>query len=160
LVLGAGAVGLLTAMALRARGLAVTVSSLEPTNSERARLAQEAGADYVSTLPGLFDIVVEAAGAPEAAKTAIAALAPAGVLIVLGVNRPVEIPMLQLILKNQVLAGSVNAAPADFTKAVQDLACFPASVLSRMIAREPRHTFRSTLTGPLGASPKIVHVLD
>jgi glucose 1-dehydrogenase len=160
LVIGAGAVGLLTAMALRARGLAVTVCSLEPTDSHRARLARAAGAEYV-TKPqtAYFDIVIEAAGASDAAATALAALAPAGVWIVLGVNRTVEVPMLQLILRNQVIAGSVNAAPSDFLAAVRDLAGFPVAVLDQMIVREPWENYRSTLVGPLAPVPKIVHVL-
>ncbi|HYP06316.1 MAG TPA: alcohol dehydrogenase catalytic domain-containing protein, partial [Bryobacteraceae bacterium] len=111
LVLGAGAVGLLSAMGLAARGLAVTLTSLEPPGSERARLAEAAGASYETNPTGSFDIVIEAAGAPAAARTALAALGPAGVLVMLGVTKPVEVPMLQLILRNQVVAGSVNAAP-------------------------------------------------
>ena len=160
LVLGAGAIGLLTTMALSSRGLHVTVSSLEAVHSERARLAREAGAEYQTKPNGLFDLVIEAAGAPESATTALSLLAPAGVLIFLGVNEAVQVPMLQLILNNQVIAGSVNAAPADFATAVADLARFPAGVLQRMIARERWETYRSTLMGPLRPSPKIVHVLD
>lgn len=160
LVIGAGAVGLLSAMALRARGLEVTVSSLEPRGSERARLAEAAGAQYETKPNGTFDIVIEAAGAPEAALTALEALGSAGVLVVLGVNRPVEVPMLQLIMRNQVVVGSVNAAPSDFTAAVRDLSGFSARVLERMIAREAWTSYRATLTGPLKDSPKIVHVLS
>jgi threonine dehydrogenase-like Zn-dependent dehydrogenase len=161
LVIGAGAVGLLSVMALRARGLAVTVTSLEPGHSPRAQLAQAAGAEYVAqpSKQG-FDLIIEAAGASQAAQTALDALAPAGVWIALGVNRPVEVPMLQLILRNQVIAGSVNAAPSDFAEAVHDLSRFPGAVLQQMIEREPWTTFRSTLVGPLRASPKIVHRMD
>jgi threonine dehydrogenase-like Zn-dependent dehydrogenase len=159
LVLGAGAVGLLSAMVLRNRGLDVTVLSLEPEDSERARLAREAGAEYVCSLADrVFDVVIEAAGAPAAALVALKAIGPAGVFVVLGVTESVEVPMLPLILRNQVVAGSVNAAPRDFIAAVEDLARFPAKVLSRMIAREPWDTFRSTLLGPLSGTPKVVHV--
>lgn len=160
LVLGAGAVGLLSAMALRARGLAVTLSSLEPPDSHRAALAFLAEAEYVTEPEGPFDIVIEAAGPAAAAHTALRVLAPAGVLVTLGVNQPVEIPMLQLVLKNQILAGSVNASPSDFLTAVEDLAAFPRAVLEQMIVREPWGSFRSTLTGPLRSAPKVVHVTE
>lgn len=160
LVMGAGAIGLLTAMTLRARGLAVTVCSLEPPNSSRARLVAEAGAEYRTRPEGPHDIVIEAAGAAEAAKTALQVLAPNGVMVILGVNKPVEVPGLQLIVRNQAVVGSVNAAPGDFTKAVSDLALFPLGVLRGMIEREPWSAFRATLTGPLRPSPKIVHVAD
>jgi glucose 1-dehydrogenase len=161
LVIGAGTVGLLAGMALHARGLDVTVLSLEPSTSDRARLVEEAGVAYRNDVEGSsFDIVIEAAGPAEAALAGLRALAPGGVLVVLGVNDAVGIPMLQLILKNQVVVGSVNAAESDFRTAVDDLRRFPRGVLRRMISRERWSTHRSTLLGPLREAPKVVHVVD
>ena len=77
----------------------------------------------------------------------------------LGAAKSLQVHLLQLILRNQVIVGSVNASPADFRAAVDDLGRFPPDVLSRMIEREPASAFRSTLTGPLRSSPKIVHVI-
>ena len=88
------------------------------------------------------------------------ALAPGGVLVILGVNDSVPVPMLELILKNQVVVGSVNAAVSDFRTAVADLQRFPAGVLRRMISRERWSAFRSTLLGSLRGAPKVVHVVD
>ena len=110
LVIGAGAVGLLCAMALRLRGVDVTVCSLEATDSRRAQLAEEAGARYVNRPDRAFDVVVEAAGSVEAVSAGLEALGAAGVLIVLGATKPLTVPMLPLILKNQAVIGSVNAA--------------------------------------------------
>jgi glucose 1-dehydrogenase len=161
LVIGAGTVGLLAAMALRVRGLAVTVLSLEPSTSERALLVEEAGVAYRIDVEGSsFDLVIEAAGPAGAALAGLRALAPGGVLVVLGVNDAVAIPMLHLILKNQVVVGSVNAAVSDFETAVDDLRRFPAGVLRRMISRERWSAHRSTLLGPLREAPKVVHVVD
>jgi threonine dehydrogenase-like Zn-dependent dehydrogenase len=161
LVLGAGTVGLLAAMALSARGLAVTVMSVEPSGSERARLVEQAGIAYRNDVEECrFDIVIEAAGAAEAAVAGLRALAPGGVLVILGVNDAVPVPMLQLILNNQVVVGSVNAAVSDFATAVNDLQRFPARVLRRMISRERWSAHRSTLLGPLREAPKVVHVVD
>ena len=160
LVLGAGAIGLLTAMALRIRGVQVTVTSLEPPDSERAKLAQAAGAIYRLQPHGEYDIVIEASGSHAAANLGIASLSSAGILVLLGVTPALEVPVLQLILRNQVISGSVNAAPSDFVLAVEDLSAMPVGVLRSMIEREPFAAFRSTLTGPLRAVPKIVHVAD
>lgn len=159
LVLGAGTIGLLTAMALGLRGIATTICSLEPKGSERARLTEEIGARYMQESEGRYDMVIEAAGDVSAAVKGLQALAPSGIFVVLGVINPVELPMLQLVLGNQVIAGSVNASPAHFAAAVQDLAQFPAQVLRRMIHREPVSAFRSTLLGPPRPEPKIVHVI-
>jgi threonine dehydrogenase-like Zn-dependent dehydrogenase len=159
LILGAGPIGLLAAMVLRARGISVDLCSLEPPDSDRARLAEDAGAGYLNQPEGAYDIVIEAAGASQAALRGLDALAPNGVIVMLGATKTVEVPMLQLILRNQVIAGSVNASPADFGAAVEDLGRFPAGVLRRMVQREPAASIRSTLMGPLRPSPKIVHVL-
>ena len=161
LVLGAGTVGLLAAMAARARGLTVMVASVEPSGSERARLVEHAGIEYRNNVEECrFDIVIEAAGPAEAALAGLRALAPGGVLVILGVNDAVPIPLLQLILNNQVVVGSVNAAVSDFTAAVHDLQRFPAGMLRRMISRERWAAHRSTLLGPLRETPKVVHVVD
>ncbi|HYI92812.1 MAG TPA: zinc-binding dehydrogenase, partial [Bryobacteraceae bacterium] len=160
IVLGAGTIGLLTAMVLRIRGVEVTVTSLEPPNSERAKLAEAAGANYRTKPEGQYDIAIEASGAHAAANLAIASLGSAGVLVLLGVTPALEVSVLQLILRNQVISGSVNAAPSDFLLAVEDLSAMPVAVLRSMIKREPFSAFRSTLLGPLRAAPKIVHVAD
>jgi glucose 1-dehydrogenase len=159
LILGAGTVGLLAAMVLKARGVGVTVSSPEPPNSDRARLVEEGGSNYLNRPEGPYDIIIEAAGAVEAAGVALEVLGPSGVLVMLGVNKSVEVPMLRLIVRNQAIVGSVNAAPEDFELAVDDLTRMPPRILRLMLAREPFSTFRSTLTGPLRAAPKIVHVI-
>src|SRR5262249_2712715 len=57
LVLGAGPIGVLTAMGLCANGYRVVVYSREPNDGDRAQLARSIGADYVSSastdVPGL-----------------------------------------------------------------------------------------------------------
>jgi glucose 1-dehydrogenase len=160
LVLGAGTIGLLAAMVLRIRGVDVTVTSLELPNSDRAKLVEAAGAAYRTQPDGQFDIVIEASGAHAAANLAIASLGSAGILVLLGVTPALEVSVLQLILRNQVISGSVNAAPSDFLLAVQDLRAMPVTVLRSMIERVPFSAFQSTLTGPLRAAPKVVHVAD
>ena len=115
-------------MVLKARGLAVAVSSPESPVSDRGRLVEEAGSRYLNRPEGPYDIIIEAAGAVEAATAALEALGPSGVLVILGVNKSVEVPMLRLIVRNQAMVGSVNAAPENFRLAVDDwCVCLPGS---------------------------------
>ena len=159
LILGAGPVGLLAAMLLKIRGFSVDICSLEPANSGRACLAEAAGAIYRNEPDRTYDVVIEAVGREGVGERGLNALGPNGVIVMLGAAKSLQVHLLQLILRNQVIVGSVNASPADFRAAVDDLGRFPPDVLSRMIEREPASAFRSTLTGPLRSSPKIVHVI-
>jgi len=158
LVLGAGPIGYLTTLALLARGIAVTVSSLE----EDCKALREAGAEYCRKSPPAAEIVIEAAGAGQAAFTAVQSIAPGGVAVILGaMNTAGEFPFRDLILGNRKVIGSVNAAPVDFEAAVSDLARFPMPVVAGMVERLGRSDFHSSLTGngPAPARPKLVHVL-
>ncbi len=141
LVLGAGPVGLLGAMALRVRDFETWVLSREPADSPRARIAGVLGAHYLVAGEvdltargegiGPFDLIYEATGASQAAFAATAALGPNGIFVLTGVpglRGPVEIDadavMRRLVLENQVLLGTVNAGPDAFAAAVSDLGRF------------------------------------
>jgi hypothetical protein len=101
--MGAGSIGLLTAAVLRLRQMEVEIVSVEPEGSDRAMLAQIAGAEYRTSPDRPADIAIEAAGAPEAVSVAANALAPLGVLVVLGAKRSGDpLPFLNLILGNQI----------------------------------------------------------
>lgn len=159
LVIGAGTIGLLAALALRDRGLSVTVRSIEPEHSPRARLVAATGAEYTAGTPPYADVVIEAAGAPAAAATGLAALAPLGVMIVLGAAvSEREFPLLDLIVNNQIVAGVVNAGPEHFRRAVADLPKFPRAVLDAMIRRDDFAGWRRSLAaGARYEQPKTVH---
>jgi threonine dehydrogenase-like Zn-dependent dehydrogenase len=151
LVLGAGPIGLLSAMMLVARGAKTFVYSLEPADSDRAKLTRSFGAEYISagdtllsqlsSRIGRADIVFEAVGTAKVAFGALAALAPNGIYILSGVpgaRGPIEIDldrvMRDIVLKNQVLFGTVNASRGAFEAAVRQLeqfmGLFPAAVRS------------------------------
>jgi glucose 1-dehydrogenase len=159
LVIGAGTIGLLAAMVLARRGMRVTVLSQEPENSSRARLV-ESIATYLTRLSQKFDIVIEAAGSGEAARTGLSALAPLGVMIVLGAKSATDLPLLDMIVNNQVVAGSVNASPEAFDQAVADLRHLPRAVLQSMIRREGFSGWPVSIQGSQQEQPKVVHVID
>ena len=149
LVLGAGPIGLLAAMMLRSRDAETFVYSLEPADSDRAELVRSVGAAYVSArdVPvaeiasrvGASDVVFEAVGVAKVAFEAVGALSPNGVFILSGVPGPgrlVEIDldriMRNVVLKNQVLFGTVNASRSAFEQSVgyleRFMALFPGAV--------------------------------
>jgi threonine dehydrogenase-like Zn-dependent dehydrogenase len=141
LVLGGGPIGLLGAMMLAARNVTTFVYSLEPADSERAELTRSFGAEYVSardtplqdlsSRTGRVDVVFEAVGSAKVAFGALSSLAPNGVFILSGVpagDNPIEIDldgiMRNIVLKNQVIFGTVNASRAAFEAAVRQLEQF------------------------------------
>jgi threonine dehydrogenase-like Zn-dependent dehydrogenase len=159
-VLGAGPVGLLAAMALRARGLDVWLRSLEPPDHPRAKLAERAGARYLGTLDAKADVVVEATGSADAAFTAIRSLRPLGVCALLGAAAGAgQISFRDLVVGNQIVFGSVNAAPESFTLAIEDLGRFGPATLREMIERRPFHDFPQSIAAPSAGTAKIAHVI-
>ncbi len=140
LVTGAGPVGLLGAMLLRLRGLAVTVYDRLPEDSVKARAVRSLGGRYAAAGPdgpgagGPYDWILECTGAPAVVFAAMDALAPCGVLCLLGVSgeegqNQVPGPAINrhLVLTNGLVFGSVNASREAFTAGVQALGAAEAT---------------------------------
>ncbi len=164
LVLGAGPIGVLAALALQLRGFAVSLASLEARDHPRARLLEGAGVRYFPVsggpAPPAADIVIEAAGAPEAALAALKSLAPLGVAVVLGaMEAPASLPLIDLITGNRALIGSVNAAPESFAAAVRDLARLDGELLDAMVRRARFGDFEKSILGPPAEAVKVVHIV-
>jgi threonine dehydrogenase-like Zn-dependent dehydrogenase len=138
-VTGAGTVGLLAAMALRLKGLDVTVFGLTPRPYLNSDLIEALGAKYVSTpevsvldasrAEGAFDLMFEATGYSPLVFESMQALAKNGVLVlssITGGDRKIEIPAdrinLEFVLGNKVMVGTVNANREYFELGVSDLA--------------------------------------
>jgi glucose 1-dehydrogenase len=138
-VMGAGTIGLLAALALRLRGLHVTVFALEPKPNHRAGLIEEIGAEYFSTPElsiadasgkfGSYDLIFEATGASPVVFESMKALAKNGALVlasVTGGHRNIEVPAdrinLEFVLGNKLMLGTVNANRDDFQSGVRDFA--------------------------------------
>ena len=78
---------------------------------------------------GPMELIFDATGAPALEFNLLDALAPEGIYVLTGVpggDRPLEVPgaelIRRLVLGNQVMVGSVNAARDHFQMAVDDLA--------------------------------------
>jgi threonine dehydrogenase-like Zn-dependent dehydrogenase len=176
-VLGAGPVGLLGAMALRNADFETVVYSREPAPNEKSALAEAIGAAYLSSedVPpaalasriGPIDVVYEAAGASKVAFDTMQALGPNSVFVFTGVpgrKAPVVVDtdlwMRNLVLRNQIVFGTVNAGRDAFEAAVRDLAAFvrrwPAALRALVSGRHPLEAHRELLLGRPGG---IKHVL-
>jgi threonine dehydrogenase-like Zn-dependent dehydrogenase len=138
-VTGAGTIGLLAALALRLRGLDVTVFARQPKPSLRSELLDAIDARYVSTkdtsieeaekMHGPFDLIFEATGASQVVFESMLALAKNGVLVlssVTGGDKKVEVPAdrinLEFVLGNKLMVGTVNANRDYFESGVRDFA--------------------------------------
>ena len=128
-----------------------------PKPNEKAKLTEALGVPYLSSEEhevkalveqrGRADVVYEATGAASASFQLVTALAPNGVFVFTGVPEAektkwdVGTLMKQLVLNNQVLLGTVNAAAEDFEAAVESLGHFrgawPGELESLITARHP-----------------------
>lgn len=160
MVLGLGPIGMLAAMALKARGYAVRVHSLEPRDHPRVAILKLQDIAYEPVLAGSADIVIEATGSTEAALFALEQMPPLGVMVVLGApDGEGPVPFLRMIVNNQTVLGSVNADGEAFRAAVEDLARFDRRALAALITRTRFSDLPRSLTGPAIGAPKLVHVL-
>ncbi|MDX6594056.1 MAG: glucose 1-dehydrogenase [Gaiellales bacterium] len=138
LVLGAGAIGMLSTYLLRLAGLDVWTAARSPSGEPRADLVAACGARYVSTvespLPELrdevggFDLVVEATGNAQVMADSMGMLRRSGVACLLGLDGRAQTVTLDgtvigvdVILENRAVFGSVNAHPMDWVAAVEGL---------------------------------------
>ena len=137
LVIGAGAIGMLSTYLLRLSGLDVWTAGRR-VDDPRAELVTASGARYVSTATeplaslreevGGFDLVVEATGDAQVMADSIGLLRRSGVACLLGLDprrRAVELEGsvigVDAILENRVVFGSVNAHRVDWLAAVESL---------------------------------------
>jgi len=139
LVAGLGPIGLLGAMVLRLRGAEVFGLDIVDAGSARPKWLEAIGGHYVDgrKIPidnvaetiGPVDLILEAAGIASLDFNLLDALATNALYVLTGIpggDRPLQVPgaalMRQLVLKNQVILGSVNAGRDYFQMSVDDLA--------------------------------------
>lgn len=152
LVLGAGPVGLLGALTFAHAGFETMVYSRLSGVEERRRISHDIGCRFIaaeevpsselSKAAGPVDVVYEAVGASQLAFDVLGLLGPNGIFVFTGVpgrkgQASVETGtiMRNLVLKNQALVGTVNAAAEDFESAIKSLGEFQAhwpGVLERL----------------------------
>lgn len=179
LVLGAGPVGLLGAMALRAEGFQVTVYSRSSKHEQKDDIVTAIGARYISAethsvddmakAVDQIDVVYEATGASNVAFEVIKHLGPNAVFIFTGVpgrKAPIEVDtsgiMRDMVLNNQAILGTVNAAPQSFEAAIHHLGVFeqrwPGELGKLITARFPLERAREPLSADAKGIKNVVTV--
>jgi len=139
LVAGLGPVGLLAAMVLRLRGGEVYGLDVVDASTARPKWLEAIGGSYIDgrQLPadqvkkkiGGMDFILDATGIAQLEFNLLDALAVNGMYVLTGIpagDSQVQIPgaelIRQLVLDNQVMLGSVNAAHGHFQMGADDLA--------------------------------------
>lgn len=181
LVLGAGPIGLLGAMLLANAHFETYVYSRSPAPNPKAYIAEAIGAQYISSQLesveavreriGDVDLIYEAMGAPQTAFDAMELLGPNGVFVFTGVPAPergvkpdAHRILLNLILNNQVVLGTVNAGPDACDAAAHDLGImydrWPEALCSMITGRYAIEDFREAISGGPGTIKNVVALED
>jgi glucose 1-dehydrogenase len=157
LVTGAGPVGLLAALLARQRGLETWVLDIVE-DGRKPELVADLGAVYsaapASQLPVAPDVVIECTGMGSVLTAVADRAAPNAIISLAGVshhNDPVETDLeainRRLVLHNQVVFGTVNAARRHYDQAAEALASADPAWLARILTREvPMRSWTEALT--------------
>lgn len=166
LIAGIGPIGLLAAFALRDLGAEVYGMDIVDEDSLRVKLLRELGGTYINgknlkvtdidSAVGEMDFVFEAAGIAQLQIQLIDTLGINGVYVATGIpgdTRMLTIDggmlMQQLVLKNQVVVGSVNASIHHFEQAVQylhhSMQRYPEAIRSVITRKVPYEQYEKAL---------------
>ncbi|WP_165497093.1 alcohol dehydrogenase catalytic domain-containing protein [Rhodococcus sp. ABRD24] len=157
-VIGAGPVGLITALALRAKGIEnIVLIEVNPKRAERAREfgfltvgLDDVGAAVAEGLAGAPSVIMECAGHPSALPMAMEIAAPEAAIVVLGaLVEPVSIDTMLILGKELRILGSLGHTPAIFADAIAMLAsrAVPADdlITGRMVLEDAERAFDELL---------------
>jgi threonine dehydrogenase-like Zn-dependent dehydrogenase len=166
LVAGLGPIGLLAALSLRLRGADVWGLDVVDAATARPRWLTAIGGhyldgrhvprDHATDRIEEFDVIVEATGIASLAFELLDVLATNGVYALTGIpsgDRPLNLDasalMRRLVLRNQLVVGSVNASRDHFDVAVHDLAAaerrWPGQAARLITHRYPYTDFSAAL---------------
>jgi len=167
-VLGAGPVGLLGAMAFAVAGFQTFVYSAEPEDHWKAGLVASFGGTFVSakthTVDQLrervrnIDLAYEATGNSRVTFDMLRVLGTNGIFVMTGVPghkgpAPIDTDglMRNMVLKNQLILGTVNAGQDAFQAAIRDIGAFmkrwPDAVRALITGRHPVDAYQELLLG-------------
>jgi len=166
LVAGIGPIGILAAFALRLKGAEVYGLDIVPPGSTRPQVLESIGGKYIDGRSvgvtdiddkiAAMDFVFEATGMAKLQLQLIDTLAVNGIYVATGIpggERPLSVNagtlMQQLVLKNQIVIGSVNASIHHYGQAVDYLRRskekWPDAIARVITHRAPYTEFKSLL---------------
>ncbi len=172
LILGAGPVGLLAAMKMVVEGFNTYIYSLGKGDVAKDKIIKGIGATFIAAedvkacdvlqhCGCQVDVVIEALGAAAVSFEVLRALEQNAIFVFTGVpGRKGPIPfdltdlMKELVLKNQLVFGTVNAGPNHFRSSIADLERFslkfPEAVRDLITARIPMEDYTGPIDKPVG----------
>jgi threonine dehydrogenase-like Zn-dependent dehydrogenase len=160
LVTGTGPIGLLGALLGKQLGFEVHVLARNKTGPKPA-LVRDLGASYHTCSLGEIgfapDVIMECTGAGKIISDSVQHVGASGVVCLAGIGHGGSVPEIptadaasSVVLKNNVLLGSVNANKRHWFKAAEALARADRSWLARLITRrEKPENFQQALTRKL-----------
>jgi threonine dehydrogenase-like Zn-dependent dehydrogenase len=148
LVTGAGPIGLLAALVGKQRGLEIHVLD-RAESGPKPELVRALGATYhIGTVADVGfepDVIVECTGVGQVISDSIQAVGAGGIICLTGVGTGGHTASLaaadvaaELVLRNNVVVGSVNANKRHWYKAGEALARADRSWLARLVTRRER----------------------
>jgi len=176
-VLGAGPVGILGAMVLMVNGFKTCVYSRSKAPNPKSELVESIGAKYISCEVesvdqlaeriGNIDLVYEAVGTAKISYDVLRVLGLNGVYVFTGIPAPrppvpvdADLIMRNLVLKNQVVVGTVNADREAFEGAIRDLGIFlkrwPSALRSLITGRYKIDQYRDLLLGKVSGIKNVI----
>ncbi len=176
-VLGAGPVGLLGAMTLIAAGCDIFVYALAPAPNPNANIVEAIGGKYRSqgkvpveeqkALFGHIHLIYEATGVSRLAFEEWKLLGPNSIFIFTGVpslKGPIEVDtdllMRNIVLKNQIIFGTVNAGAENFDEAIRDIGVFhqrwPEALGALITSRSAPEEAPGVLLGNIGGIKNVI----
>ena len=178
-MLGAGPVGLLGVMALVNADVDTWVYAREPRPNPKSAVLESIGAKYLSAethslenlaeMVGNVDLVYEATGASRLAFDMMKHLGTNGIFIFTGVpgrkgtvEVDTDLMMRNLVLKNQVMFGTVNAGRDAFEASIRDIGEFskrwPEAMKSLITGRFPMEAHRDLLLGKSAGIKSVIRL--
>jgi threonine dehydrogenase-like Zn-dependent dehydrogenase len=135
LIVGLGTLGLLACVFLKQRGFQLFGADIYPTSSKRCKILKELDGTYIDLNQTSFkelgqnmDLIIECVGIAKVNFDLLHALGPNGGCVMLGIpdrHATCSIEggqlMLQLVVKNQVILGVLNAGKQHWEQALKDL---------------------------------------
>ncbi|MCY0880360.1 MAG: alcohol dehydrogenase catalytic domain-containing protein [Firmicutes bacterium] len=181
LVLGAGPIGLLTALTAQEEGWEVTVASLKEKTAPPSLILTQTGIRYVQVKPPdildkfvgepLFDVIVNATSSAQVVLEALPILNLNGVMTLVGLSldnvmHSVHIDNINhfLVMGNRLILGAVSANRSHFESGAQQMLLWEQrwpGLLSQMITRtEPLSRIRQAIVKQPGEIKTIVHLAN
>ncbi len=176
-VLGAGPVGLLGAMILIVAGFGTFVYALPPAPNPGSDIVEAIGGKYYSegkipeetkkALFGHIHLIYEATGVSRLAFEVLKLLGPNSIFVMTGVpslKAPIEVDadllMRNIVLKNQIVFGTVNASDENFDSAIRDIGVFhqrwPQALRALITSRSAPEEAPGLLLGKMGGIKNVI----